>query len=49
MKTLPSVREAIELKDWKQAEKEILTTGKLIEAYAAEIDKATLILKQAMF
>ncbi|MCP4048578.1 MAG: folate hydrolase, partial [Gammaproteobacteria bacterium] len=47
VKTLPSVREAIELKNWKEVRKEIITVGNLIEAYAVEIDKASLILEQA--
>ena len=40
VKTLPSVREAIEQRDWKEAQEQILIVGKTIENFAAEIDKA---------
>lgn len=41
VKTLPSVREAIEQRDWKEAAEQILIVAKTIENFAAEIDKAT--------
>ena len=36
----PSVREAIEQRDWKEANEQISVVGKTIENFAAEIDKA---------
>jgi N-acetylated-alpha-linked acidic dipeptidase len=41
VKTLPSIREAIEERDWTEAEKQIKLVSQTIENYAAEIDKAT--------
>lgn len=40
VKTLPGVREAIEQRDWKEASEQILVVSKIIENFAAEIDKA---------
>lgn len=40
VKTLPGVREAIEQRDWKEASEQILIVSKIIENFAAEIDKA---------
>ncbi|MGI8884792.1 MAG: transferrin receptor-like dimerization domain-containing protein, partial [Pyrinomonadaceae bacterium] len=40
VKTLPSVREAIEQRDWKEAQEQISIVAKTIENFAAEIDKA---------
>ena len=40
VKTLPSVREAIEQRDWKEASEQILIVSKTIESFAVEIDKA---------
>jgi N-acetylated-alpha-linked acidic dipeptidase len=40
VKTLPGVREAIEQRDWKEANEQILIVSKTIENFAAEIDKA---------
>jgi N-acetylated-alpha-linked acidic dipeptidase len=40
VKTLPGVREAIEQRDWKEAEEQITIVVKTIENVAAEIDKA---------
>ena len=40
VKTIPSVREAIEQRDWKEANEQILVVSKTIENFAAEIDKA---------
>lgn len=40
VKTLPSVREAIEQRDWKEANEQVLIVAKTIENFAAEIDKA---------
>lgn len=41
VKTLPSVREAIEQRDWKEAAEQIEIVSKTIENFAREIDKAT--------
>jgi len=41
VKTLPAVREAIEQRNWKEAEEQVGLVAKTIEGYAREIDKAT--------
>ncbi len=41
VKTLPAVREAVEQRNWKEAREQILIVAKIIENFAAEIDKAT--------
>ena len=46
VKTLPGVREAIEQRNWKEAEEQIVIAAKALEAYAAEIDRATSIVKR---
>lgn len=40
VKTLPGIREAIEQRDWKEANEQILIVAKTIEAFAAQVDKA---------
>ena len=40
VKTLPLVREAIEGRRWSDAEKGIVVTAQVLEAYAAEIESA---------
>lgn len=40
VKTLPGIREAIEQRNWKEAEEQIKITSKTIENFAAEIDRA---------
>ena len=45
VKTLPGVREAIEQKDWKEAEEEVGVTAGVLEACAAQIDRATALLQ----
>ncbi len=40
VKTLPGVREAIEQRDWNEAEEQMLVIAKVIDQFAAEIDKA---------
>ncbi len=40
VKTLPGIREAIEQQNWKEAEEQILIAAKLIEQFAAAIDRA---------
>ncbi|MGZ8797285.1 MAG: M28 family metallopeptidase [Thermoanaerobaculia bacterium] len=39
VKTLPGVREAIEQKDWKEANQQIEIVSKVIEGYAREVEK----------
>jgi N-acetylated-alpha-linked acidic dipeptidase len=41
VKTLPSVREAIEQRNWTEAREQISIVAKIIENFAIEIDKAT--------
>jgi N-acetylated-alpha-linked acidic dipeptidase len=41
VKTLPGIREAIEQRDWKEANDQIVIVSKVIETFADEIDKAT--------
>jgi N-acetylated-alpha-linked acidic dipeptidase len=45
VKTLPGVREAIEQRQWREADEQIAALARTLEAYAAEIDRATAILK----
>jgi N-acetylated-alpha-linked acidic dipeptidase len=45
VKTLPSVREAIEQRDWREAQEQILIVARVIENFAAEIDKAVALTK----
>lgn len=40
VKTLPGIREAIEQRDWKEAEDQITIASRTIENFAAEIDRA---------
>ncbi len=45
VKTLPGVREAIEQRDWKEAEDEVGIEAKAIEGFAAEVDRAAAALR----
>jgi N-acetylated-alpha-linked acidic dipeptidase len=45
VKTLPSVREAIEQRDWKEAAEQIEIVAKTIENFAREIDQAASLVK----
>ncbi|HKP69185.1 MAG TPA: transferrin receptor-like dimerization domain-containing protein [Pyrinomonadaceae bacterium] len=45
VKTLPGIREAIEQRDWKEAEEQIGIVSQILNGLAAEIDKATVLLK----
>ena len=45
VKTLPAIREAIEQRDWKEASEQIQIVSKTIENFAAEIDKATKLIR----
>jgi N-acetylated-alpha-linked acidic dipeptidase len=40
VKTFPAVREAIELKKWKEANEQIVVLARVLEKYAAELDRA---------
>jgi len=40
VKTLPSIREAIEQRDWKEASEQIVVVSAVIDNFAKEIDKA---------
>ncbi|MGC4054696.1 MAG: transferrin receptor-like dimerization domain-containing protein [Paludibaculum sp.] len=46
VKTLPGIREAIEQRYWKEADEQIGKTSASIEAFAAELDRATALLTQ---
>jgi len=41
VKTIPGVREAIEQKQWSEANEQIAIVAKVLEGYAAEVDRAT--------
>jgi N-acetylated-alpha-linked acidic dipeptidase len=43
VKTLPAVREALEQRDWAQAEEQARTVAAVLEGFAAQIDRATAI------
>lgn len=45
VKTLPGVREAIEQRDWREAEEQAVATARALEAFAAEVDRATALLR----
>jgi len=47
VKTLPGVREAIEERKWRELDDQMVATAKAIEAFAAEVDKATAMLEGA--
>ncbi|HVT58612.1 MAG TPA: M28 family peptidase [Thermoanaerobaculia bacterium] len=47
VKTLPGVREAIEERKWQEFDEQVAATAKALEAFAAEVDRATAILKAA--
>ena len=40
VKTLPGVREALEQREWKEAEEQIVVTAARLDSFSAEIDKA---------
>jgi N-acetylated-alpha-linked acidic dipeptidase len=46
VKTLPGVREALELRDWKAAEELAVITARTLEGFAAQIDRATALLEK---
>ena len=41
VKTMPGVREAIEQKEWSDANAQIESAAKVIDAYVAEVEKGT--------
>ncbi len=45
VKTLPAVREALELRRWSEAEAQAVVVGKTLEGFAAQVDRATELLK----
>lgn len=45
VKTLPGVREAIEERDWEQADEQIAVAAEVLTGLAAEIDRAAALLK----
>jgi len=47
VKTLPAVREAIEQRNWTEAEAQILVVAQTLERFANEIERATAILSEA--
>ncbi len=48
VKTLPAVREAIEQRDWKQANEQIVVVSKTLEQFAEQIDKAVKIVNDGL-
>ena len=47
VKTLPGVREALELRRWREAEAQVVIAAQVLEAFAARIDAATALLDPA--
>jgi N-acetylated-alpha-linked acidic dipeptidase len=45
VKTLPAVREAVEQRNWKEAEEQVGLVAKTIESFAKEVDRATAVLE----
>ena len=48
VKTLPAVREAIEQRDWQQANEQIVVVSKTLDQFALQIDKAAKIVKDEL-
>ena len=46
VKTLPGVREAIELRDWKEAERQITIAAEVLRSYSVEIARAVAVLQK---
>ena len=44
VKTLPAVREAIELRSWREAEEQAVVVGRTLEAFAEQIERAAAVL-----
>ena len=49
VKTLPGIREAIEQRNWKEAQENIEIVSRTMEAYIAEIEKAKAIIEKKAF
>jgi N-acetylated-alpha-linked acidic dipeptidase len=47
VKTLPGVREALELRRWQDAEAQVSVVAGVLDAFAAHIDRATALLAPA--
>ena len=45
VKTLPAVREAIELRNWREAEEQSVVAGRTLEGFAAHLDRATAVIR----
>ena len=45
VKTIPGVREAIEQRNWKEADEQIVIAANVIEQYAKQIEKAVALLR----
>lgn len=45
VKTLPAVREAIELRNWNEAEEQIASVGRTLDAFATEVQRAARLLE----
>ncbi len=48
VKTLPSVREAIEQRQWDEADRQMAVVANTLEAYSRNIHQATAILRSAL-
>jgi N-acetylated-alpha-linked acidic dipeptidase len=44
VKTLPAVREAIELRSWREAEEQSVVVGRTLEGFAEQVERATAVL-----
>ena len=44
VKTLPAVREALELRSWREAEEQAVVVGRTLEGFAAQVERATAVL-----
>jgi hypothetical protein len=47
VKTLPAVREAIELRSWREAEEQAVVVGRTLEGFAEQVERATAVLSSA--
>ena len=47
VKTLPAVREAIELRNWREAEAQAVVVGRTLEGFAEQVERATAVLSGA--
>jgi N-acetylated-alpha-linked acidic dipeptidase len=49
VKTLPGIREAIEQRNWKEAQENIGIVSKVIETYNAQVQQATKLMSKPTF